>query len=133
MVVDLALVTVLVLGTGSSVQLVGLLLPDRIWFARFLPAAVSVVVTLIPLAYFFLTIAFTGRTLGKALMGIEVQTLDGKRLSAVRSFIRAVAYLVSIIPLFAGFFWVLVDRDRRAWHDHIAGTRVVFNRSDEGE
>jgi uncharacterized RDD family membrane protein YckC len=128
MVIDLAIVLVLTLGGTSVAQLVGTLLPKWIWFVAALPVVLGVVVSFVPLAYFFLTVAVAGRTAGKAVMGLEVVAADGTRLSAPRALIRAVAYLVSVIPLFVGFLWVLVDRDRRAWHDHIAGSRVVFNR-----
>jgi uncharacterized RDD family membrane protein YckC len=53
--------------------------------------------------------------------------MDGRRLGFARTLLRTIAYLVSLVPLFAGFLWILVDRDRRGWHDHIAGSRVVFD------
>ena len=27
-----------------------------------------------------------------------------------------------------GFIWILLNRDRRGWHDYIAGSRVVYER-----
>ena len=59
-------------------------------------------------------------------MGLRIQRVGGGRLSVGRSLLRTLAYLVSLIPLFAGFLWVAVDPQRRAWHDHIAGSQVVF-------
>jgi uncharacterized RDD family membrane protein YckC len=63
---------------------------------------------------------------GKAVMGIRVVGINGRRLPPARALVRTVAYLVSLVPLFAGFLWVLVDRERRGWHDHIARSRVVY-------
>jgi uncharacterized RDD family membrane protein YckC len=38
---------------------------------------------------------------------------------------------LSWLPLGLGFFWVLFDRDRRAWHDRLSGTRLVFRPAPE--
>ena len=124
--VDLGIVAVLALALGGGAQLVGVLLPKWIWLTTAIPVAVGVIIGILPLTYFFITVAVTGRTVGKALMGIRVVAKDGRRLPVVRSLLRTIAYLISLVPLFAGFLWVLVDSDRRGWHDHIAGSRVVF-------
>lgn len=126
MVVDLGIVTVLALGLGGAAQLVALLLPKWVWLTTAVPAAVGVLIAVLPLSYFFITVAVTGRTVGKAMMGIRVVAKDGRPLPVARALMRAVAYLISLVPLFGGFFWILVDRDRRGWHDYIAGSRVVF-------
>lgn len=39
--------------------------------------------------------------------------------------IRYLGYLVSLIPLGLGFFWVMWDRRKQGWHDKLAGTMVV--------
>ena len=108
---------------GAAVQLV---LPHWSWLSTAIPAAIATVSSFIPLVYFFALVAVTGRTIGKSVMGIRVVGADGRRLSAARSLLRTIAYLVSLLPVFAGFAWVLFDRDRRAWHDHLAGSRVVY-------
>lgn len=125
--IDLGVVVTMILGASAMVQIAELLLPKWIWLAAAIPAVVGAIVSFTPLAYFFLTVALAGRTVGKALMGIRVVRVDGGRLGVVRSLVRAVAYLVSLIPLFLGFAWILIDRDRRAWHDHISGSRVVYD------
>jgi uncharacterized RDD family membrane protein YckC len=33
---------------------------------------------------------------------------------------------VSLLPAGLGFAWVLVDPERRAWHDRLSRTRVVM-------
>ena len=126
MAIDIAAiagVTVMASVFGAAIQVV---LPKWSWLATAVPAAVAVFSSLVPLLYFVVLIAVTGRTIGKSFMGIRVVRADGRRLSVTRSFVRTVGYVVSLLPLFAGFVWVLFDRDRRAWHDHIAGSRVVY-------
>ena len=39
---------------------------------------------------------------------------------------RLLAALLSWGLLGLGFLWVLVDRNRLAWHDHLSGTRLVM-------
>jgi uncharacterized RDD family membrane protein YckC len=128
MAIDLAVVTALIAGAGYLAQFVGWLLPHRLWITAALPVAIGAFASVTPLIYFSLTVAVAGRTVGKAVMGLRVVAMHGNRLSAVRSLLRAAAYAVSVAPLFAGFLWVLVDADRRGWHDHIAGSRVVHER-----
>ncbi|HBX67811.1 MAG TPA: hypothetical protein DEH25_00005, partial [Chloroflexi bacterium] len=64
--------------------------------------------------------------LGKVVMGLQVIPLRGGRMNFFRSLVRYVGYIVSIIPLFLGFFWILFDRRRQGWHDKLAGTCVVY-------
>ena len=73
---------------------------------------------------FFLTVA--NRTIGKGLMGLQVVPLKGGRMNIFRSTLRYLGYIVSIIPLFFGFIWILFSRRRQGWHDKIAGTCVVY-------
>jgi uncharacterized RDD family membrane protein YckC len=76
--------------------------------------------------YFIFFFATTGQTVGKAIMGLRVVTNDGKRMGVKRSFIRAVCYVLSLAPLGLGFVWVLGEDRRRAWHDKIAHTYVLY-------
>jgi uncharacterized RDD family membrane protein YckC len=66
-----------------------------------------------------------GKTPGKALLGLAITTSDGSRPGFGRSLARFGGYLLSALPLGAGFLWILVDDHRLAWHDHVVGTRVV--------
>jgi uncharacterized RDD family membrane protein YckC len=129
MVIDIAIILVMVAIVSSLAQLGALLLPKRLSVSPELPEAIGTFVTLMPFVYFFLTTTVIGRTAGKELMGLRVVRTDGSRLSVFRSLFRVFAYLVSLIPLGAGFLWILVDRDRRGWHDHMVGSRVVHRDS----
>lgn len=73
---------------------------------------------------FFLTLA--NRTIGKGLMGLQVVPLKGGRIGVLRATLRYLGYIISIIPLFLGFIWILISRRRQGWHDKIAGTCVVY-------
>jgi uncharacterized RDD family membrane protein YckC len=76
--------------------------------------------------YFIFLFSTTGQTVGKAIMGLRVVTTDGKRMGVKRSFIRTLCYTLSLMPLGLGFLWVLGEDRRRAWHDKIAHTYVLY-------
>jgi uncharacterized RDD family membrane protein YckC len=66
-----------------------------------------------------------GQTPGKWLLGLRVVGLDGGKVGVGRAAIRVVGYLVSALPFYLGFLWVL-GPERRGFHDHLAGTKVVY-------
>ena len=77
------------------------------------------------LVYFTIFHACCGQTIGKMLMGIKVVTMDDGLIRPGGAFLRWTGYLVSFLPLAAGFLWSAVDREHCAWHDRLARTRVV--------
>jgi len=66
-----------------------------------------------------------GQTLGMATWRLRVQRDDGSPLTWPDALKRLAAALLSWLPLGLGYLWILVDSDRRAWHDRLSGTRVV--------
>jgi uncharacterized RDD family membrane protein YckC len=66
-----------------------------------------------------------GQTLGMASWRLKVEREDGARLTWADTVKRLGAAVLSWLPLGLGYFWILVDRDRRAWHDRLSRTRVV--------
>ena len=86
----------------------------------------SVVSSVFVAAYFVMCWTLSGRTPGKALMGLKVIGADGQRPHAGRAILRFFGYIVSTIPIYLGFLWVLVGNHRLGWHDHLATTRVVY-------
>lgn len=84
----------------------------------------------------FLTVAvialwtFKGATPGKMFTSLKVvDEKTGVIPSVEQSAIRYLAYLVSILPLCLGFFWIAVDKKKQSWHDKIAKTVVVKNKA----
>jgi uncharacterized RDD family membrane protein YckC len=65
-------------------------------------------------------------TPGKLALSLSiVDAKTGSAPSAKQSVIRYIGYIISIIPLFLGFFWVAWDKKKQGWHDKMAGTVVV--------
>ncbi len=46
--------------------------------------------------------------------------------------VRYLAAIASWLCLGAGFLWVLIDRERLAWHDRLSATRLIIVPCDEG-
>ncbi|MDH5298911.1 MAG: RDD family protein [Desulfobulbaceae bacterium] len=80
---------------------------------------------LMAMAYSTVLHAWGGQTVGKIFMGIRVVTVAGQPLSPGIAFLRWVGTIVSGLPLAAGFLWAMVDRNHAAWHDKLAGTKVI--------
>jgi uncharacterized RDD family membrane protein YckC len=75
--------------------------------------------------FFFLLWAWRGQSLGMMAVNIEVTDRDGEPLSASRAGIRALVWPLCMIPFGIGAIPVLIDEERRALHDMIAGTVVL--------
>jgi uncharacterized RDD family membrane protein YckC len=85
-------------------------------------------VMIIGYIYIYYVFFFTsvGQTPGKAVMGLRVVGTDGKRLTIVRAIIRTIGYTISAIPMFLGYFMVLLDNRRQALHDKMARSYVIY-------
>ena len=67
-------------------------------------------------------------TPGKLVLRMAVvDAKTGRRASLLQYTLRYLGYFVSMIPLFLGYFAVLWDKRKQAWHDKIAGTVVIVN------
>jgi uncharacterized RDD family membrane protein YckC len=77
--------------------------------------------------YFAYSWAANGRTAGMALFGVRVVTDDGADVSGRRAVVRTLAFPLSFLLLGLGFVGILLGDRRRALHDVIAGTAVVYS------
>lgn len=82
-------------------------------------------------AYFVLLTYLTGSTLGKKVMGIKVVRGTGEELRFVDVLYRETIgrYLSGV--LFVGYLMALVDRQKRAFHDYLCETCVVYDHKRE--
>ena len=76
--------------------------------------------------YFAYSWGASGKTLGMALLGVRVVAADGTLAGPRRGVLRTLAFPLSFLLLGLGFTGILFQRDRRALHDMIAGTAVVY-------
>jgi uncharacterized RDD family membrane protein YckC len=69
----------------------------------------------------------SGRTLGMTIVGLRAVRADGSDLGAARSLVRVLVFPLSFALFWLGFLFILLRRDRRALHDLIAGSAVVYS------
>jgi uncharacterized RDD family membrane protein YckC len=89
------------------------------------PVAIAVYVAW-AFIYFAYSWSADGRTPGMALLGLRVVRSTGARLSGRRALARTLAFPLSFLVCGLGFALILVQHDRRALHDLIADTVVVY-------
>lgn len=76
-------------------------------------------------AYFVVSWLRGGQTIGMKPWRLRIVRADGAPLRTSQALLRFAVALLSLLPLGAGYWWMLFDRERRAWHDLAAGTLVV--------
>lgn len=67
-----------------------------------------------------------GQTLGMRAWRLRLARMDGGPVGLLDCLKRLAAACLSWLALGLGFLWVLVDRDKLAWHDRLSGTRLVL-------
>jgi uncharacterized RDD family membrane protein YckC len=82
-------------------------------------------------AYFTSFWSLTGQTPGMRVMRVRVTASSGERLGPRRSLVRIVGMLLAAIPLFAGYFLILVHDRRKGLHDVIARSVVRYVEDDQ--
>jgi uncharacterized RDD family membrane protein YckC len=87
----------------------------------------SLLALAIGIAYFgYLEGSSSGQTVGKRALGIRVIDFsNGGPIGFGRAVIRYFGRIVSTLPIFLGYFWMLWDRERQTWHDKFANDVVV--------
>jgi len=126
---------------------------------RFLATIMDIIFVLIPLAFwqyiteeiisdghiikflfewlipFVITMIFwikLGATPGKLIMKMYiVDQYTGEKMDILKSFIRYVGYIPSLLIFCIGFIWIIFDDRKQSWHDKIAGTVVIEERRRE--
>ncbi|HEY3097694.1 MAG TPA: RDD family protein [Methylomirabilota bacterium] len=89
------------------------------------PGAVGFFTFVFAVAYPTVLHALTGQTLGKLLTRVRVVALDGEALPLGAALLRAVAFWAAL-PLTLGIGHIVAGlrKDKRAFHDLIAGSRA---------
>lgn len=68
-----------------------------------------------------------GQTPGLRAWKIKVLTLDQKSISWKQALLRFATAIVSWGFFGLGFFWILIDKNRRSWHDQLSKTALFFD------
>jgi uncharacterized RDD family membrane protein YckC len=103
----------------------GALLVDAIILAFSALLHMQVLSVLVGLTYKTIFVSQGGQTPGKMAAGIKVITVTGEPVSIGRALGRAASEYLSVILLGLGYVAAAFG-EKRALHDYIAGTRVVY-------
>ncbi|HEV3282243.1 MAG TPA: RDD family protein [Acidimicrobiales bacterium] len=77
--------------------------------------------------YFTYQWSLSGKTIGMAVLGIRVVSSDGVSIGFRQAAQRTLTLPLSFLLLGLGFLGILTNRHRRALHDRLAGTAVVYS------
>lgn len=80
--------------------------------------------------YFLVPLAIAGRTPGKGIVGLRVVTRAGTPIRQGQAFIRVLTLPLSFAVFGLGLVGVVLGRERRALHDVLAGSAVVYDWGD---
>jgi len=109
-----AALVVVPLGVGFGIAVQG----SSLWFRAYL--------TLVTMTFFCGFWIRGGQTLGMRAWRVRVVRNDGSALGVTQALVRWFSALLSWAAFGLGFLWILVDRERLAWHDRLSRTRLVL-------
>jgi uncharacterized RDD family membrane protein YckC len=124
--IDLLTIGILFSVAGNVVEYVlSVLLREPVRLAE---ASVVSIVALALWAFLYCAypLAASGRTFGMAVLGLRAVRIDGADLDRRHAALRVLSFPLSFLLFGLGFVLILLRRDRRALHDLIARTAVVY-------
>jgi uncharacterized RDD family membrane protein YckC len=118
MAVNFVIGFVLGFGTISQTSSPGAALGIQL-FQQFLQFAVGFTYTTVMIWKY-------GATLGVMAGGLRIVNADGSNISYLKSVGRYFAYMLNGLTFGIGFIMVAYDKEKRALHDMICDTRVIY-------
>lgn len=81
---------------------------------------------IISIAYYVYFIGSRGQTPGKMAFKIQVVRMDNLPMTYRTALLReVVGKFLSGLVLTLGYLWMIWDKDKQTWHDHLAKTQVI--------
>ena len=95
---------------------INITIPNYMYFVIF-------IITLI--LYKIILESFVSTTVGKKLVGIKIETIEGEKIGFSKALIRNISIVLDIITLGIGYLLILFNKEKMALHDMVAKTIVV--------
>ena len=126
-VIDILIVQAVAWTVGAVAAVAASMFEPSDQIQTLLIAAGAVIAALWSAGYFVFFWSTTGQTPGDRVMQIRVQDAEtGRPLHFGRAVLRFLGAILSALLLFLGYLMILVDDRRRALHDRIVGSVVVY-------
>jgi uncharacterized RDD family membrane protein YckC len=125
-VLDVVTVLVLYALAGQVVEFVVSALAGEAFVLRDHPIAATAALLVWGFFYAAYTLGVSGRTFGMGVLGLRVVQRDGRALDGTHAVVRTLALPLSFALFGIGLLLILIRADRRALHDLIGGTAVVY-------
>jgi uncharacterized RDD family membrane protein YckC len=100
--------------------------PDQVGALQLMPILIQLGFMLIQFGYQIFFLGKYGATPGKMICKLKVVTGEGGRFGYGRAAGRCLSEMLSGMICYIGYFMILFDDQKRALHDHICNTRVVY-------
>lgn len=68
----------------------------------------------------------SGQTLAMQTWRIKVVQPDGELIRYRQAYLRFLAACLSMACLGLGYLWILIDREKKSWHDRLSGTELIL-------
>lgn len=108
----------LVMGLGAMLGALGIVSPIMI--------VIVIMQYIVNIAYVVFFLGRFGATPGKMAVGIKVIVSNGRPIGYLRALGRYLAKILSGIIFAIGYIMAAFDDEKRALHDHICNTRVIY-------
>jgi uncharacterized RDD family membrane protein YckC len=126
-IIDMFIVTTsFAFGAAVFEYVVSTVLPVELDLAD-MPVVSGIALGVWGFTYFTYSLAATGRTVGKAIVGTRVVRADGNDLKAGRAALRVLMMPLSFLLFGVGLLLIFIRKDRRALHDLIVDTCEVYS------
>jgi uncharacterized RDD family membrane protein YckC len=127
LVVDVLAIVLLFDVAGRMVEYIVTAVSGKHFTVSEYPVAAAIALAVWAFVYCAYPLAVNGRTFGMAVAGVRVVRPDGSPLDTRHAVFRMLAFPLSFLTLGIGFLMILSNRDRRALHDRVAQTAVVYS------
>lgn len=88
----------------------------------------DIILYVLEVLYFILLTYYTGATLGKRLLHLQVVSAEDRKVTFFEIVFReTVGKYLSGLILFIGYFMIGIDKEKRGLHDILSDTRVVYS------
>ncbi|MEH6590898.1 MAG: RDD family protein [Halioglobus sp.] len=68
----------------------------------------------------------SGQTLGMQAWRVKLVSYRGQTITPVQALLRCIGAACSAICLGMGYWWCLIDPNKRYWHDYLSGTELIL-------